>query len=70
MRIYIIPTTYQLRVDFFRLRISKQYEYLLRILKIENPDLKYDVVLTSKEERKDLKLIVIEKCNPKHIERF
>ncbi|MDR0819994.1 MAG: hypothetical protein LBN19_00415 [Endomicrobium sp.] len=53
-----------IEMDFFFLHISKWYEYLLGILKVENPDLKYDIVLTSKEERKALKLI--EKCSAEH----
>jgi ADP-heptose:LPS heptosyltransferase len=43
---------FSIDVDFFDVHISKKYEYLLKILKIENPDLKYDIVFTSKEEKK------------------
>jgi ADP-heptose:LPS heptosyltransferase len=49
-------------VDFSCLHISRWYEYLLGILKIESPGLKYEI--TYKQERKALKLI--EKCNAKH----
>jgi ADP-heptose:LPS heptosyltransferase len=48
---------FSIDVNFFDIHISKRYEYLLKILKIENPDLKYDIVLSSKEEIKVLKLI-------------
>ncbi|MCA6071692.1 MAG: hypothetical protein LE168_04930 [Endomicrobium sp.] len=43
--------------NFFNEHISKRYEYLLKILKIENPDLKYDVILSEKEEKAAFDLI-------------
>ena len=49
---------------FFRLHISKWYEHLLKILKIESPDLKYDIIFTYKERSEALKLI--EKYNAKY----
>ena len=55
---------FSIDVSFFRLHISKWYEHLLKILKIESPDLKYDITFTYKEESEALKLI--KKCNAKY----
>ncbi|GHT50242.1 LOS biosynthesis enzyme LBGB [Endomicrobiia bacterium] len=50
-------------VNFFNKHISKRYEYLLNILKIEKPDLKYDVTLNFNEENKAFELV--KKCGSK-----
>ncbi|MCA6073162.1 MAG: glycosyltransferase family 9 protein [Endomicrobium sp.] len=57
---------YDLSIDmnFFNKHISKRYEYLLKILKIENPDLKYDVILSEKEEK--VAFALISKYNAKY----
>jgi ADP-heptose:LPS heptosyltransferase len=51
-------------VNFFNKHISKRYEYLLNLLNIKKPDLKYDIVLGSNEENKALELV--KKCGSKH----
>jgi ADP-heptose:LPS heptosyltransferase len=57
---------YDLSIDvkFFDKHISRRYEYLLNILKIEKPDLKYDIILSPNEENKALELI--KKCGSKY----
>ncbi|GHT61667.1 LOS biosynthesis enzyme LBGB [Endomicrobiia bacterium] len=51
-------------VNFFNKHISKRYEYLLNMLKIEKPDLKYDVTLSSNEENKAFELV--KKCGSRY----
>ncbi|MDR3071678.1 MAG: hypothetical protein LBU29_03715 [Endomicrobium sp.] len=51
-------------VDFFSTHISKKYEYLLKVLKIETPDLKYDIVLSPKEKNQAVEFV--NKCNAKY----
>ncbi|MDR3195447.1 MAG: glycosyltransferase family 9 protein [Endomicrobium sp.] len=51
--------TYDLSVneDFFRVHITETYKYILNLLKIDNPNLKYEIPFTSKEENIALDLI-------------
>jgi ADP-heptose:LPS heptosyltransferase len=50
--------------DFSNVHVSEMYKYLLEILKIENPNLQYDVVLGNNEEHQAIELI--KKCNSKY----
>jgi ADP-heptose:LPS heptosyltransferase len=50
--------------NFFNKHISKRYEYLLNLLNIKKPDLKYDIILSSNEENKALELV--KKCHAKY----
>jgi ADP-heptose:LPS heptosyltransferase len=43
--------------NFFSLHITYMYKYILNLLKIENPDLKYELPLASKEKKAALELI-------------
>jgi ADP-heptose:LPS heptosyltransferase len=43
--------------DFFSVHITEMYKYVLNLLKIDNPDLKYEIPFTSKEENSALYLI-------------
>ncbi|MDR2399387.1 MAG: glycosyltransferase family 9 protein [Endomicrobium sp.] len=50
--------------NFFSVHITDMYKYVLNLLKIENPDLKYELPLPSKEEKVALELI--SNCKYKH----
>jgi ADP-heptose:LPS heptosyltransferase len=43
--------------DFFSVHITEMYKYILNLLKIANPNLKYEIPFTSKEENPALELI-------------
>ncbi|MDR3285619.1 MAG: glycosyltransferase family 9 protein [Holosporales bacterium] len=43
--------------DFFSVHITEMYKYVLDLLKIDNPDLKYEIPFISKEENFVLELI-------------
>ncbi|MDR1942936.1 MAG: glycosyltransferase family 9 protein [Endomicrobium sp.] len=43
--------------DFFSVHITEMYKYVLNLLKIANPNLKYEISFTSKEENPALELI-------------
>lgn len=43
--------------DFFSVHITEMYKYVLNLLKIANPNLKYEIPFTSKEENPALELI-------------
>jgi ADP-heptose:LPS heptosyltransferase len=51
--------------NFFSVHITEMYKYVLNLLKIDKPDLRYDIPFTSKEEMSALELINSYKCKYK-----
>jgi ADP-heptose:LPS heptosyltransferase len=50
--------------DFFNEHISKRYKYVLRMLKIDNPSLDYDIFTSNKEDNTAIELL--KKSNSKY----
>jgi ADP-heptose:LPS heptosyltransferase len=48
---------FSINENFFSVHISEMYKYVLNLLKIDNPNLKYEIPFTSKEENPVLELI-------------